>query len=82
MLEFISLQEIGRIPMGIDGTDIYMLLRTQEPVGVQELRDFFNSQYCTDSHYPGSAYCAGCTVMPKPYYNDEFVVIIHNRYDC
>ena len=82
MLEFVSLQEIGRIPMSIDGTDVYMLLRTQEPVALPTLKNFFNDQYRTESRYPGDIFCAGVSVMAKPYFNDEYVIIIHNRYDC
>ena len=76
------MQEIGRINMSVDGTDVYYLLRTESPVAVPTLKAELNNEYRYDSSYPGSAFCAGVSVMAKPYYDCEYIVIVHNRYDC
>lgn len=74
-----SIEEIGRINMG---TDVYMLLRTEEPVALPVLKAQLNDKYRYESRNPGAIFCSGVSVMAKPYYDCEYVVIIHNRYDC
>lgn len=80
--DYVSMDEIGSINMGIDGTDVYYLLRTANPVAIPTLKMQLNREYAYESSYPGSAFCAGVSVMPKPYYDCDYVVIVHNRYDC
>jgi len=81
-MRYISIEEIGRINMSIDGTDVYMLLRTEEPVALPVLKAQLNDKYRYESRNPGAIFCSGVSVMAKPYYDCEYVVIIHNRYDC
>jgi hypothetical protein len=81
MFNIVSNKMIGTINMGIDGTDEYALLRVEGDVTIQELKNFLKDRYRCDSSYPGAWFCRGVTAMPKPYFNDEFVVIIHDRMD-
>ena len=81
MFKIVSKEKIGVINMGIDGKDEYVLLRVEGYVTLQELKNFLNERYRCDSSYPGAWFCNGVTVMPKPYFEDEFVVIIHDRMD-
>ena len=81
MFKIVSKEKIGVINMGIDGKDEYVLMRISGKATLQEFKDYLNDRYRCDSSYPGAWFCSGVSVMPKPYFNDEFVVIIHDRMD-
>lgn len=81
MFKITNQEKIGVINMGIDGKDEYVLLQIEGRATLQELKEYLNDRYRCDSSYPGGWFCSGVSVMPKPYYSREFVVIIHDRMD-
>ena len=76
-----SITDIGNINNGIDGTEIYLLVTCDEASTKQQVNDFVMERYYKESTGPGYKFCNNCTVIPKPYYDSEFIVIVHIRYD-
>ena len=74
-------EQIGKIEMGIDGCDEYVRLRANESTTVDQAHEWLLNRVYRDTNQAGGYFCHQVTIMPRPYFNDEFVGIIHHRYD-
>lgn len=72
---------IGVLSKGIDGSDRYLLVTSNEDeLTEQQVYDHVMPQYYDDGHGPGTSFCHNISIMQKPWTN-EFVVIVHRQYD-
>jgi len=73
---------IGVIDDGIDGSDEYLLVASDnDSATIEDVEtEFLNLYYC-DTHRAGAYFCHTVTVQKKSYSDNEFIVIIHHRYD-
>lgn len=74
-------QHIGTINNGIDGTDIYIQVKCDQPQEYWQVHDWVMQRYYRESSGPGSSFCTSCLVMAQQDVKDRFVAIIHYRYD-
>jgi hypothetical protein len=81
IMEFTS-ELIGCIERGIDGTDIYRLVKTDVYATLAEVEGHFRDLYCFSSNYPGAKFCDTVVAVPcKHRQGHEFIVTIFERYD-
>lgn len=76
-----KVQRIGVIEQGIDGTDEYLLIKSDDAATADEVEHEFLNLYYRDTNHAGGYYCADVTVQQKNYSDHEFIVIVHHRYD-
>ena len=75
----IAMTTIGRIDMGVDGSDEYILLtRKDDDLDPDFAHDWLLAQAYRESHLPGGYYCTSVTVLPT---GNKCVAIVHHRYD-
>jgi hypothetical protein len=75
-------QRIGVIDDGIDGSDEYLLVTSDDDSATaQDVETEFLNRYYRDTNRAGGYFCAAVTVQKKSYSDNEFIVIIHHRYD-
>lgn len=78
----VSIEKIGAIPLGVEGSDEYLRIKTEEAKMWDEVHDWLIQHYYKDTHQEaGGYYCHRVTVMRWPNRNDEFVGVVHHRYD-
>ena len=78
----VNIEKIGVIPIGVEGSDEYLLIKTEEAKMWDEVHDWLIQQVYKDTnHEAGGYYCPRVTVMRWPNRNDEFVGVVHHRYD-
>lgn len=77
-----EVEEIGSINMGCDGTDEYLHVRclTTEANESTVERAVMQERY-REPVGPGAYFCRNATAMIKPYSDNQYVVIVHHRYD-
>ena len=78
-----KIESIGRISHGVEGSDEYVRIRTEEACIPSVVKDWLLRQVYRDTtQEAGGYFCHRVTVMgPHPYMEDEFVAIIHHQYD-
>ena len=77
-------ENIGRIELGVEGSDQYIKLTADgnHAPTKSQVHDWLLSQCYRDTHQEaGGYYCHSVTIMKHPRLNDEFVGIIHHRFD-
>jgi hypothetical protein len=80
----IDYQTIGEIHLGAEGWDQYIKLKAKggEAPMWDDVHDWLLRRHYRDTkEEAGGYYCHQVTVMPRPRYPDEFVGIVHHRYD-
>ena len=77
-----TVQTIGVIDYGIDGSDEYLLVASDDDSAtIEDVETEFLNLYYRDTHRAGAYFCHTVTVQKKSYSDNEFIVIIHHRYD-
>ena len=77
-----KIESIGRISHGVEGSDEYVRVRTEDAHTPSQVRDWLLPQVYRDTtQEAGGYFCHRVTIMPRPYLDDEFVAIIHHQYD-
>ena len=77
-----KVQRIGKIDCGIDGSDQYLLVTSEDDsVTAEEVEHEFLTMYFRDTNHAGGYFCHAVTVQKKERPACEFIVIIHHRYD-
>jgi hypothetical protein len=72
-----KIQRIGCVEHGIDGWDDYILVKTQDVINLDEVRDFMEeSHYCDGS---GLYFCNSLKVIRDGDYSA--IVIVYHRAD-
>lgn len=82
--DYILMQTIGNIHKGVDGTDQYVLLkRVDDDLDADTAHDWLLRRYYHDSTHPGGYFCTSVTIIPVPvpYARNEYIGIVHHRYD-
>ena len=74
---------IGTVDEGIDGSDEYILVRGPrgEEINLTEAQEQVMKTRYSECRRPGGYFCTSSTVMPKKYYSNEAIVIVHHAYD-
>ena len=73
---------IGRISHGIDGSDEYLLVKTEKGKSAEAVREWLLPQMYRDTtKEAGGYFCHSVTVMRHPHLRNEFVCIVHHQYD-
>jgi hypothetical protein len=76
------IEKIGIIHLGMDGSDEYVLLTANQSATTDEIFDLMiHRVYRSIDQQTGGYYCDNVTVMPHPVLDDQFVCVIHHRYD-
>lgn len=77
-----KIEKIGVIPLGVEGSDEYLLINTDEAcIPAKVKRDLLERYYKDTTQEAGGYYCHRVTVMEHPYQENEFVGVVHHRYD-
>jgi hypothetical protein len=76
----VEIEPIGRILRGIDGSDEYVLLRSNDDVFTHDLEAWLLDRYHTRSKGPGSYFCTSVRVIPHAHVG-KYIGIIYHRYD-
>jgi len=76
----VDMEPIGRILRGIDGSDEYVLLRSDDDVFKHDLEAWLLSLFYAESTGAGSYFCTSVQVMRHPHI-DKYIGIIYHRYD-
>lgn len=75
-------ERIGVIDIGVEGSDEYLLVNTDEPtIPAKVKRDLLERFYRDTTQEAGGYYCHNVTVMEYPFSDSKFVAVIHHRYD-
>lgn len=75
-------EAIGSIVKGVDGTDEYLHVRCLTADSDEAtVERAVMQRYYRDTDTPGGYFCRNATVMRKRYSDNEYVVIVHHRYD-
>lgn len=76
------MQRIGKIEMGIDGCDEYILLTNDEDtLTPEQAEDWLLPQVYRDSYHAGGYFCRHVSATPVPFRDNQVIAIIHHRYD-
>jgi len=78
--ETITVQTIGKIGIGIDGADQYVLLRCDEDASDDQIHNWLLERCYRDTNTPGGYFCHRVTILPH-LDSDSRIGIIHHRYD-
>lgn len=74
-------QRIGLIPLGIDGSDEYLLVTDRDgDIDIEAVRQEYLEQHYRDTDTPGGYFCRAVTVAKLPADN-RCIVIVHHRFD-
>ena len=77
-----TIEKIGAIHHGVDGSDEYVHIKTDGTPSAQDVRVWLLRQFYRDTtQEAGGYFCHRVTIMARPYFDDEFVGIIHHQYD-
>lgn len=77
-----DIREIGRLDMGIDGTDQYLLVRDlQQYIDKAHVYDTIMPRFYRDCTRPGGYFCTDLRIIPDPVLKHECIVIVQHRYD-
>ena len=77
-----TIEKIGAIHHGVEGSDEYVRIRTEEACLLSVVKDWLLKQVYRDTtQEAGGYFCHRVTVMAHPYMEDEFVGVIHHQYD-
>ncbi len=76
-------QKIGDISEGIDGRDQFVLLtRIDASLTMEQAEGYMLRRCYVDSREEAGGYfCHSVTALPVPAKDNEFVIIVHHRYD-
>jgi len=75
-------QHIGKLEMGIDGCDEYVLITNDEDnLTTQQAEDWLLPRVYRESHRAGGYFCRHVSTTPVPYRDNQVIAIIHHRYD-
>jgi hypothetical protein len=75
-------QQIGKIEMGIDGCDEYVLITNDEgDLSPEDAEAWLLPKVYRDCHRAGGYFCRHVTTTPVPYRDDQVIAIVHHRYD-
>lgn len=78
----IETQSIGLIRLGVEGYDEYLHIMAENATMWDDVHDWLLKRYYRDTtQEAGGYYIHRVTVMPRPNRDDEFIGIIHHRYD-
>ena len=78
----LKVERIGSIEKGIDGTDAYLLVTSNEgALDCDQVEAFLLQQWWRDSSGPGTYYCNSVRVIPDPVHDNECIAIVQHRYD-
>ena len=78
----IKVTQIGRIEMGIDGSDQYVLLeRKDDDLSPKQAIEWLLPQVYTGSARPGSYFCHTVQAVRAQYRKDACICTIQHRYD-
>jgi len=81
MIQDYKITRIGRVEQGIDGNDEYLLVTDLEDTKTtDEVESDFFQAYYRDTDTAGAYFCHYVTVVELPADN-EWIVVIHHRYD-
>jgi hypothetical protein len=76
-----KIDSIGKLSLGIEGADEYVRLYAEQPTTEGEAHSWLLERAYRDTNKPGGYYCHRVTILPSPFHDDEFVGIIHHRFD-
>lgn len=74
-------ETIGTVSLGIDGSDQYLLVHTTEEATEKDVTEYYLPRVYKNTDIGGAYYCCDITVIKKKYLSDEFILIIHHRYN-
>lgn len=78
----LNVQRIGAISKGIDGTDAYLLVTSNEDaLDLEQVEEFLLQQWWSDSKGPGTYYCNSVRVIADPVHDNKCIAIVQHRYD-
>jgi hypothetical protein len=82
----VDVTKIGRIALGVDGSDEYVQLiflgRRETPPSKDFARDWLLDRVYKDTtQEAGGYFCHNATILSYPHKANAFVGIIHHRYD-
>lgn len=78
----ITIEKIGVIELGVEGSDDYILVKTENRATIAQVRGELLSRFFRDTtQEAGGYYCHHVTVLGNPVFDNSFVAIIHHRYD-
>jgi len=80
----VTYTNVGAVSLGSDGTDEYIRITTEPNEGITDrslAMEFLDGYRTTGSDRAGSYFCPGGNVIPFPYDETQFVIIVHHRYD-
>lgn len=72
---------LGYIELGIDGKDMYLLIRSNKELTKRSAEEWLADAYMFDTDTPGSAYCHNVYVTPHPTMDNAFIGLVQFRYD-
>lgn len=77
-----KIESIGRISHGVEGSDEYVRIKTDGTPSAEDVRVWLLRQFHRNTtQEAGGYFCHRVTIMARPYFDDEFVGIIHHQYD-
>lgn len=78
----IKLTKIGRILLGADGIDEYVLLRrSDDDMTAEQAKEWLLPQVYRRGGAAGSYFCVSVSAVMAERSNDTCICIIHHRYD-
>ncbi len=73
---------IGTIPLGIDGSDEYILLtRSDDDLDHDTAREWLLPLVYRESMRPGGYFCTSVSIVPYHLAANKCLAIIHHRFD-
>jgi hypothetical protein len=79
----VHIQKIGRVELGVDGTDEYLLVKsiTADSFDYEELQEYMLGLYYTECRGPGSYFCNSVRIHKDGIFDDQCIVVVQHRYD-
>ena len=75
-------QQIGKIEMGIDGCDEYVLITNDEDDLSPEVAEaWLLPQVYRDCYQAGGYFCHHVSTTLVPFRDNQVIAIVHHRYD-
>lgn len=82
-LDTLQITKIGSVPLGVDGSDEYLLVWDNEIAhNTEALERHLTEMYFRDTTTPGGYFCYAVSVFPDPNsYGYKHIAVVHHRYD-
>lgn len=77
-----TIETIGTISKGIDGTDEYLLIvDNEDAIDIDALEQELRDRYYRDTGVAGGYYCHDVRCIPDPIHDNRCIAIVYHRYD-